>query len=203
MADVNDTHAALTHALDDAEQALGIDLSEAAGRLVHNEHARFADECTGDLDELLLRDGERVNWSVERHLRLADFLQRALGQAATLAAIDPAKHRRLAAKQDVLLHGKIGGEVEFLINHRHAGVARMQRIARLERTAVEREAAAVRSVRAAEHLHQRAFAGTVFADECVHLASSDLEAHAVERNGRPEALGHPVDSQAGKSGVAG
>ncbi len=203
MADVNDTHAALAHALDHAEQVLSIDLCEAAGRLVHDEHARFADERAGDLDELLLGDGERPDRCVEWHLRLANFLQRALGQAAALAVVDPTKRRRLAAKQDVFLHRQIGREVELLINHRHAAVARVQRIAWLKRLAVEREAAGIRPVRAAEHFHQRAFACTVFTDERVNFPGGDLEAHAVERNGRPEALGHPVDSQAGKRGVAG
>ena len=98
---------------------------------------------------------------------------------------------------------KIGGEVEFLINHRHAGGARVQRIARLERLAVKREAAGIRPVRATEHFHQRAFACTVFTDERVDFPGGDLEAHAVQRDRRAEALGHPVDSQAGKRGVAG
>ena len=71
----------------------------------------------------------------------------------------------------------------------------MQRIAWLERLAVEREAAGVRPVRAAEHLHQRAFAGAVFADERVDLAGGNLETHAIERHRRPEALGHPVNVQ--------
>ena len=79
----------------------------------------------------------------------------------------------------------------------------MQRIARLERPAVEREAAGVQPVRAAEHLHQRAFAGTILADERVHLAGADFEAHAVECHGRAEALGHHLDLQAGKREVTG
>ena len=79
----------------------------------------------------------------------------------------------------------------------------MQRIAWLKRLAVEREAAGVRPVRAAEHFHQRAFACTVFTDERVDFPGGDLEAHAVQRDRRAEALGHPVDSQAGKRGGAG
>ena len=136
-------------------------------------------------------------------MRLANFLQCSLGQATALTTTDPAKRRRLAAQQDVFLHGKVGREVEFLINHRHAAVAGVQRIAWLERLAVECELAGVRSVRAAEHLHQRAFAGTVFADERVDLPGVDLETHAVERDGRAKVLGHPIDLQAGKRGVVG
>ena len=136
-------------------------------------------------------------------MRLANFVQRSLGQAASPGAPDPAKRRRLAAKQYVLLHGKIGREVEFLINHRHAAVAGVQRIAWLKRLAVEREAPGVRPVSAAERLHQRAFAGAVLAYERVDLPGGDLEAPAVERHGRPEALGHTLDLQAGKRRVAG
>ena len=140
---------------------------------------------------------------VERHLRLANFLQRSLGQAAALAVADPTKRRWLPAQQDIFLHGKIGCEVQLLIYHRHAAFAGVQWIARLKRLAVESETACVRSVRAAEHLHQRAFAGAVFADERVHLPGGDFETHAVQRDRRAEALGYPVDSQPGKRGVAG
>ena len=71
----------------------------------------------------------------------------------------------------------------------------MERVGRLVQLALEREAAGVRLVRAAEHLHQRAFTGAVFADERVDLPGANLETDAVERHRRAKPLGHPLNPQ--------
>ena len=64
-------------------------------------------------------------------------------------------------------------ECEFLINHRHAGFARVQRIAGNVVRAVEKHFAFVRRNRAGEDFHQRGFARAVFADERHDFAGRD------------------------------
>ena len=73
---VNDAHALAREPADDVEKILRIDLREAAGRLVHDEHARRGDERAGDLDHLLLRDRERAGARGERDVVAVQFGER-------------------------------------------------------------------------------------------------------------------------------
>ena len=202
VADVYYAHTALTHPLDHGKKILRVQSGQAAGWLIHDQDTRLAHQRTGDLDQLLLRDRQRAYWGIERQIRLPDFLQRALGQATTLAPAQPSHRLRLSAKQHVLLHRQIRREVQFLINHRDPAVTCMQRVAWFERLAIEQEAASVRLVRPAEHLHQRAFAGAIFTDQRVHLTGSHLEAHATKCHRRAEALGHAANAQAQWAGFS-
>ena len=51
---------------------------------------------------------------------------------------------------------------------------------------------AVRNVGAAEHLHERALTGTVFANQGHHLALIHFQRNAVQRASRPETLADVV-----------
>ena len=79
-------------------------------------------------------------------------------------------------------------ERQLLVDHRDAGAARRERIARRVRGAVEPHLARVGRQRAGENRHQRALAGAVLADERADLAAAHREIDAVERDGRAERL---------------
>ena len=56
--DVDDADAAVAELADDAEQFLDLRLGERGGRLIHDEHFGVERQRLGDLDHLLLGDGE-------------------------------------------------------------------------------------------------------------------------------------------------
>ena len=79
-------------------------------------------------------------------------------------------------------------EIELLIDHRDALQARVVRAGRSVRAAADFHHPFIGLVRTAEHLHQRALARAVFADEGVNFAGGDLQRHAAQRAGGAEAF---------------
>src|SRR5207302_1350483 len=71
---------------------------------------------------------------------------------------------------------------------RDAGLAGVERVARLVGLAVEPHLAFVGLVRAGEHFHERALAGAVLADEREDLARIDGEVDPGQRDRRAESL---------------
>ena len=107
---------------------------------------------------------------------------------ATSAHFGPSHHRthaRLHAKQDVLGHRQVLGERQFLVDHRHAGFAGIEGIARTIGLAVEPHFALVGRMGAGEHFHQGAFAGAIFTNEGKDLAG------ATDRSTPPSAIVAP------------
>ena len=72
---------------------------------------------------------------------------------------------------------------------------------RTVRTASDGDRARVGCQRAGEHVHQRALARAVLADERVHFTALEREGHPVERDGRAEPLGDAVDVEEGHSRI--
>src|SRR5438067_6156925 len=58
---------------------------------------------------------------------------------------------------------------------------------------VQMHLAAVRSYAAGQHVHERTLTGTVLADEGMYFSRGQNEVDTVQRDGRPEPLGHPHD----------
>ena len=73
--DVDDARPCATSVADRGEDALGLGLAEARGRLVEDEHARVAAEQPGDLDQLALADAERLDRRRGRDVPESDALE--------------------------------------------------------------------------------------------------------------------------------
>src|SRR5262249_25190614 len=58
VADVDDGDAAVAQLRDEAEEALDVGALQAAGRFVHQQHARVEGERATDLDHLLIGEGQ-------------------------------------------------------------------------------------------------------------------------------------------------
>ena len=97
---------------------------------------------------------------------------------------------------DVLHHGQMRRERELLVNHRHAGVARVDGLARLVRTAVEPHDPGVGPERARQDPHQRALAGAVLPDQRTHLARRHVEVDPGDGHRRAERLAHAFHLEA-------
>ena len=116
-----------------------------------------------------------------------------------LRAAEEAAPRRLPAEQDVLGDRQVRAERQLLVDQRDAALARLVRRRRTVRLARQPHLALVGLQRPGKHVHQRALAGAVLADERVDLAGLERKRHAVERDGRPEALADAVETRAGSS----
>ena len=190
VADVGDPHAALAKCLDDAEEPLDVAQCERTRGLVEDDHAGLVDEGARDFDDLLLADAQAPDDRLGVDLRVSEERQRLADAAAVAARVDPTPTVVLPSEEDVGLDAQVRREVELLVDHAHARATGDERTAARKRIAGECDRAGVRTVHAREHLHERALAGAVFADERVDFTRADLEVDVVERDGRPEALRH-------------
>ena len=94
-------------------------------------------------------------------------------------ALQESSTRRLDAEHDVLHHRQVRRERQLLIDHRDAGLTRVERMARRIRRAVDLHDAGVGLQRARQNPHQRALAGAVLPDERAHFTGSHGEVDLV------------------------
>src|SRR5215831_1668672 len=88
---------------------------------------------------------------------------------------------RLAPDEDVVRHGQVTHQAELLVNDADTELLGCPRTRDLDFLAFELDATRILGVDPGEHLHQRGFAGAVFATQRVHLAVAQVEATLVER----------------------
>ncbi len=189
---IDDRDAARLQTADEIEQRADVGLAEAAGRLVEHEDTTADGERAGDFDQLLCGGLEIAGERVGRDVGVTELAQRLRRNRAHTIALDDAAARRLDAEEDVLHHAEVRRERQLLVDHRDAGAACVQRIARRVRRTVEPHGAGVRSQGAREDGHQRALAGPVLADERADLARTHAEVHRIERHGGAERLADAV-----------
>ena len=165
---------------DDVEQSRGLVTGERRGRLVHHDDPGIERKRLGDLDELLLRRREPSAGHVEVdvHAQPGEEFCRPL---PLLAAGDEARPRLLLAEEDVLHGGQPGNERELLVHDGHARRPRVVRRAERRLPAVDRDRPLVGPMGTAEHLHERALARAVLAQQREHLAGREPEIHPAER----------------------
>ena len=91
---------------------------------------------------------------------------------------------------------QVVAERQLLVNQRHAAPPRLERRGRRIGAALDRHRSGIGGDRSGEHVHQRALAGAVLADERVHLSRPDAdEIDAVEGHRGPEALANAGERQ--------
>ncbi len=91
-------------------------------------------------------------------------------------------------QEDVLGHGQMLGQVQFLVDHRDARFDGLGRVCQDLGLSVDLDGAAVRLVDTRKDLHERGLARAVFADQGVDAAGARVERHLAERLDRAEAL---------------
>jgi len=188
VGDVDDGVPAVLEAANQTEQALDILPGQRAGGLVQDQRAASDGQRPGDLHQLLGGDAQPPGRHVGADLGMLQFREGLDGAPPDFAPMDPARGGRLHPQHDVLFHRQVGCEGQLLVDHGHAGPARVEGVAGPIRLAVQPHLPRVGLVRAGQDLHQGALPGPVLADQGVHLAGRDGEVHPVQRDGRPEAL---------------
>ena len=94
-------------------------------------------------------------------------------------------------------------QVQFLVDHRDAATPCVQRVMRLVGPSFELDFARVRSVGAAQNLHERALARAILPDQGVDFARADLKGNGFERPRCPERFLHSGHAQPRAHGSAG
>ena len=168
---------------------LGLGVRQSRCRFIHDQDAGVLRQRLGDFDDLLLRHTKCMNRRVDGDIG-ADHAQHALGFAPDFLAIDGAGDLsgEFTAEIDILGNAEIRHKREFLEDHGNAELARIQRRFDLDFFAVMKQFAFIGNVSAAEHLHQRRFAGAVLAAQHMNFAGPDRKRYVVERADAGERL---------------
>jgi hypothetical protein len=132
------------------------------------------------LHDVFLRDAELTGGSVgcERNIELTQNFRRPL---VHLAPRDESALPGARADENVLGDGEIVEHHAFLVDDVDAELACVLRIVNPNATSVEHDLAAIGLMHAAQDLHQRRFAGAVFANQGRDLARIQREIGVTQR----------------------
>jgi hypothetical protein len=179
----------------DAEEPGDLGTGQGGGGLVHDQNAGVEGEGLGDLDDLLVGDGQAAAWLVGVEVD-AEAGDQAGGGSVHGPVVDPAEAAAgLAAHEDVLGDGQVREERRLLVDHRDAGVPRVGGTVEDHGLAVDHHPAAVRAVHPREHFDQGRFPGAVLPCECVCLAGEELQGHALQSPYGTEGLGRVLQCE--------
>ena len=180
MRNENDRHILFFHdAADHIEQFIRFLRGEHSGRLVKDKHISTRSQGLQNLHALLQTHAQIAHSIGGLHLQavgLAQFAHAADG----LGLVIKQTFLRLMPQHDVLRHGKAGHQLKVLMHHAHAQTHGIFGIVlRARAIALDVDFAQRGTLHAVEQIHQRAFAGAVFAHQSKHLTPADGEAYVV------------------------
>ena len=110
------------------------------------------------------------------------------GALMKAALVNQAKPRRLHSHQNVFRHRQVWEQRKLLMNECDSSEARVQRCRGRVTSPLNLHRAAIRLKQTRQHIHQGAFAGSVLANQSVHLALLQPQAHTVQSHRGSEAL---------------
>ncbi len=180
MRNIDDSDPARLQRADDLEKLAYFAVGERRGRLVHHDNARVARQDLGDFDQLLLRNPKLRRFDRQRQ-RNSEFAEDCLGTLARGALVEQQTVGGLVAEHDVVDRVERRDQIELLIDHADAQIFGCARRVDGNGLAIDRNFAGVGALRAGQDLHERRFAGAVFADQCVHFAGLQVERNVFER----------------------
>jgi hypothetical protein len=143
------------------------------GGLVHHDHAGVERDGPGDLEKLLLRDGQRARRGprVEFDLEPSQALPGALCHGRPVDGAEAPDRETI--EKDVLADRQVTGDLSLLIDHAQAERLRGAWRCVRERDAADHDVPGIRRDRAARDLDERGLAGAVLADQRVHLTGAN------------------------------
>ena len=179
--DIDDADAGLLELADKDEQVVDLRVGQDGGGLVEDEQSCvFMGQSLCDFDHLLLRDRQRLDDGLRIEIQM-QLVEQRLRHGVLLCLVDEQALHGLAADIDVFRHGQVLHEVQLLVDDADAERLRVARAVDLDMLSKKFDRAAVARVDAGQHLHERRFTGTVFADQRHDLALANLQLRVVQR----------------------
>ncbi len=155
------------------EHVVGLLRREHRSRLVENQEPRLEQQLLEDFELLLLACRQLLRCRVEVEVKRRGGNERAQLGAHRRPVDD---RRQFAAReQQVLRHRHAGNEREVLVDHADAEIARDGWRRDVALAPVDEHRAFFGALIAYDAFDERAFAGAVFAEQCMHAAGCDLE----------------------------
>ena len=163
----------------DGVEILALAAGQRGGGLVHDQDLGVHGQRLGDLDQLLLGDGQAAHGDRRAEVR-AHGIQQLLCFPVGLVPVDERAALEFVADEDVLRHGQIRIGRRVLVDGRDAVLLGDDGIAHDHLLALQDDLAAVRLMHARQGLDEGGFARAVFAHQRVNLARLQVEAHLVQ-----------------------
>ena len=172
------------------EQPLRLARRQCRRGLVENEDAGLLRQPLGDLDDLAFGKAESAQFLAGIERRKAIAREERLGPAAHLAPVDGAQKRaRLPPEPDVALDRQVGNGRKLLEDRDDTAGAGGVGIGGAVVLAIQSDPPLVLAEDPGQDLDERALAGAVLAEQCVHLSGRCGEAGLVQRDDAAEPLG--------------
>ena len=186
----------LAQRADLAQQDRGFRPGQHGSGFVHHQNAGVAQQGLGDLNHLLVAVGQRGHDPVGRDAAFQPVQQFA-GPHAHRGLVKKGAALQFPAQEDVLFHGQLFGQVEFLVDHRDPPVLGLAHVGEGHGLAVQQNLTGRRRLIARHDLHGRGLARAVFADQRMDPAGAQGDVHPMQHLDRAEAA---ADIAQGKHG---
>ena len=178
-----------------AKQLAALADRKRRGRLIEDQQRRLALERLQDVENLVFAYAHIAAFAIKRNIHTEAGGERSgLGIERTIA--DKAGPQRLVAEHDVLCSRQGRNDRDLLVSDGNAGVESVRDVVENDRPPVDENRAGIRSVSAADDLHQRRLASAVGADQSEHFSRRDGEVNIAKRDGASEGLEYACDAQA-------
>ena len=171
--------------LDQREQPLGLALGQRRRRLVEDQHRQLGAEAPWRSPPSAARratDRRRASRGFSGKPRRSR-ISTALPCMARLSRKGPLG--QLGAEEEVLLHGQLRHQREFLEHRADAELAGLMHRGQRRSSRRGTGCAGARPIDAGDERNQCRFAGAVLAEQHMHLARPEIEIDAVEGDRRP------------------
>ncbi len=171
------------------EQAIRFGIGQHRGRLVENKDSHAADQHLHDLDLLLFRHSQRIGPPFRVDVESEFFRLRLDGLANLLDArtkVSPA-----IGEQDVFRDRERLYQLEVLVDHTDAVLARIGWSAQRNRSAINGDRSDVWRIEAGGNIHQRRFTRAVLAEKRMHLTGAGPEHRVIQSHDPIEGFTDP------------
>ncbi len=198
---IDDADALIAQVVYDVEQYHLFGIGQRGRRLVEDHRLGIDGQGAGNLDHLLVGDGQVADDGLRRERAFQAFQDRGTARVQRLPVDAPETQGWQLSEIDVFGHRQFIGKAQFLMNEHHALALGVERRGHHRSHLFDEDLALVGLVYPAEHLHQGRFSGTVLAQQGVNLAGHHLKRHAVQGADPRKRLDDILQSQRGRTHI--
>ena len=178
--DIDHADALVSELIHDLEQLFHFGKGQSCCGLVQNQQLAVAGNGLGDLNHLLLADGQVAQ--ADRGIDLnAHLVKLTLCLFFHGLVVDQTALEELTANEHVLRYRQVIHHVQFLVDNADTGNLRFTDVAEAHLLTQILDGAAILLMDAAQHLDQCGFTGTVLAHQCVNFAGTQIKIDAPQR----------------------